>query len=217
MEKLTNLMLGVKTLDKTDSAINGKLTVVKDLAWGVHIKAGGLTQSGGVVTDVWKTSLKKVKSLEIKPKNCLILGLGGGSIAEIVHKFWPKVKITGVDLDPQMVEFGKKYMNLEKLPVEIVIAEAFEYCKKAIKEKKKFDMVLVDVYQGSTFPEHLQSEDFVKAVQNLLTPHGVVVFNMLFYDKKRLIAYKFLRILEKIFPTVTPVYPEANVMFICRL
>ncbi len=213
---MTDAMLGVRTLEKRDSAINGKIVVMRDLAFGTTIKAGGITQSGGVVHDVWKNTLKKVKDLQITPKRCLILGLGGGSIAKISHSFWPEMKIIAVDLDPIMVEMGKKYMGLEKLPIKIVIDEAMHYCKELSEKKKKFDLILVDLYQGHTFPPHLESDTFINTLQNLLTKHGVIVVNRLFYGEKRILAYKFLRKLEKVFPTVDPVYPEANIMFVCR-
>ena len=61
MGKLENFLSGAKILEEVKSPINGKLTVMRDLAWGVHIQADGITQSGGVAEKVWNSSLKKVK------------------------------------------------------------------------------------------------------------------------------------------------------------
>jgi len=49
-----------------------------------------------------------------------------------------------------------------------------------------------------------------------LVGDGVAVFNRLYYDQKRAEAVNFLSKLEKIFPRVTALYPEANVMYLCE-
>src|SRR3989338_7700264 len=91
---------------------------------GTYIQAGGLTQSGGIVEIIWKKTLKKVKSEEGKVKSALILGLGGGTVAKLIRKNWPEAKITGVDIDPVMIELGKKYLHLDESQVKIKIQDA---------------------------------------------------------------------------------------------
>jgi spermidine synthase len=212
MNKILDAIVGIRTLDVVNSPINGKIIVQTDLAWGPSIKVDGITQSGGVVKSVWKTTLKYIKQLKIVPKNCLIVGLGGGTTAMLIHDIWPSIPIVGVDIDPIMIEMGKKHLGLDT-KVEVVISDAMEYAKK---EKKHFDLIIVDLYIGTQWPENLLSDEFIGLLKELLTAHGLMVFNMLFYDKKRILAYRFLRKLEKQFATVDPIYPEANVMFLCR-
>src|SRR3990172_2235063 len=136
MNKTLDFLAGIKVLEEVESPINGKLTVVRDLAWGTYIKGGGLTQSGGVAEKVWRSSLNKVKGEAHVVKECLILGLGGGGIAKIVRKNWPQTKIVGVDIDPIIVDLGKKYLGLDKLDVEIVIQDARDYITNNSKLSK---------------------------------------------------------------------------------
>ena len=58
--------LGTKVLAKYESPINGKVEVIKSIAWGTYVQVGGLTQSGGVVYDVWKTTLKKIQKTKVR-------------------------------------------------------------------------------------------------------------------------------------------------------
>ncbi|MBI1863912.1 fused MFS/spermidine synthase [Candidatus Woesebacteria bacterium] len=215
MSKLLNFLTGTKILDEKTSIHNGKLTVVKDFTFGTYIKGGGLTQSGGVAKDVWSSSLKKVKSKNIKIKKALILGLGGGSIAQIIKRLWPSAKITGIDIDPIIVEFGKKYMGLDKLNVEIHIQDALSFIET--KSLPEYDLICVDTYQGDIFPEKFENLDFLKNITKILSKNGVIVFNRLYYGEKRPQAMKFLISLEKVFPKVEVVHPEANIMFICKV
>ncbi|MFH1863767.1 MAG: hypothetical protein ABIJ85_02580, partial [bacterium] len=122
MSSFSSLLSGTKILEERKSKYNGDIKVVKSLGYGTYIQVEGLTQSGGVVTDVWRTTLKKLRTKEIK--NCLILGLGGGSAAKLVRKYWPDCKIIGVDIDPVMAELGKKYLGLGQIRMEIEICDA---------------------------------------------------------------------------------------------
>lgn len=215
-------MTGTKVLEEVESPINGKITVLKSLAFGTHFQVGGLTQSGGLVYEVWKTALKKVKSQKFQIKSCLILGLGGGSAALLVRRFWPIAEITGVDIDPTMIELGKKYLNLEGTRAGAIEADAAEYCdkeatllRKSYGGQGKYDLILVDIYVGDESPKHVQTEEFVRNVEALLEEEGIAVFNRLYYGEKRPEAEKFGKKLEKVFSNVSPIYPEANVMFVC--
>jgi spermidine synthase len=209
---IADLFSGPKVLEERESKINGKISVVKTLGLGTYIQVEGLTQSGSVINDVWRTTLRKVKKSGYEVENCLILGLGGGSVAKWVGKFWPEAEITGVEIDPVMIELGKKYMGLAKLNADIKVVDASDFIKK---EKRKYDLILVDMYVGYEVPEEFTSQRFIKRVKGLLKNKGIAVFNRLYFGEKRTEAMKFAEKLEKEFSEVKYIYPEANVMFVC--
>lgn len=203
-------------MEEFTSPINGPIRVERILGWGTVIRAANLTQSGGILYDIWKKSLKKVHGEKIEVEKALVLGLGGGSLVKVIHKFWHETKVTGVDLDPMMVEMGKKHLGLKEDEVEIVISDATKFCKSQIKKKEKYDLICIDMYQGDVFPKEFESEDFMKMISALLNDNGIAVFNRLYYDDKRPLAVKFSKKLSTIFSSVEAVYPEANVMFVCK-
>ncbi len=214
MGKISNLLTRYKLLEEINSPINGKLTVEKDIALGTYIRADGLTQSGSVAKIIWVHSLRKVKKTSLNPKNCLILGLGGGSIAQIITKFWPNTKIVGIDIDPIIVNLGKKYMGLDRLNVEIHIDDALNFINQ--KPINHYDLICVDTYQGDKFPEKFESIEFLKSIKKNLSQDGIIIFNRLYWGEKRPYAMRFLNKLEKVFKKVDVVYPEANIMFLCK-
>ncbi len=216
MGKLDNFLSGTKILEEIESPINGRLTVIRDLAWGVYIKGGGLTQSGGVVNKVWRTSLKEAKKIKSKAKKCLILGLGGGGVAKIINKKWQEPIITGVEIDPIMINLGEKHMGLKESGVKVVNEDAMRFVEKQTKKKEKYDLILVDMYIGDTIPEKFETVFFYKMTKKLLKNGGVVIINRLYYGDKRKLADKAYEELKRIFKGVKIVYPEANVMFICN-
>ncbi len=211
IQKLT----GTKILEEVVSPINGKLTVVKDFAWGIHIMAGGLTQSGGIAATIWQTTLKHLKRKQVV-NNSLILGLGGGSIAKLIRKNWQNAVITGVDIDRTIVELGRKYMKLDSYGVDIIIDDTQSFIKNLKPNYKKYDLICIDMYIGDNFPKKFTKKAFLSSVKKMLTPNGVAVFNRLYYGDKRREAVRFGADLEKIFEDVYVLAPQANILFLCK-
>lgn len=208
-------MIGTKILEERESKFNGHLRVVKSVGLGTYIQANGLTQSGGIVESIWKSTLRKVHHSLPTVHRSLILGLGGGTVAKLVRKFWPDAKITGIDIDPIMIELGKKYLGLDQAGIEVKIGDAAQYAKYKILNTE-YDLVMVDLYQGDQFPKKFESENYIHLVRSLLSRGGIVVFNRLYFGDKRPEAVKFGLKLQKVFSRVEYYYPEANLMFICH-
>ena len=197
-------MFGTKVLEERNSKFNKNIRVVRSLGFGKYIQVNGLTQSGGVVEEIWKSTLKKVSEKNIN--NILVLGLGGGTLTKLLRKKYPNAKITGVEIDEVMVELGKKYLDLDKYNIDIKIEDAKNY------KFKKHDLVIVDIYSGDNFPKEFESELFLKKLSKFPT----VIINRLYFGDKRPDTVRFGNKLEKILKNVTWHYPVANLMFICE-
>lgn len=211
-----NILEGRRAIEKRDSKFNGELTVIRDIFYGTYIQGGSLPQSGGLAETIWRNTLNIIKDHDIK--NILILGLGGGGIAKLARKNWPESKITGIDIDPVIVDLGKKYLKLNNQNVNIIIAdvsEALQEAKYKIRNTK-YDLVCVDTYQGDQFPKEFATEKFTKKVKGCLSKNGIAIFNRLYGPEDRKLANDHEKILEKVFASVERNYPEANVMFIAR-
>ncbi len=192
-------------MEERRSKFNGKLRVVKTWGMGTYIQADGLTQSGGIVESIWKQTLKRVKSEKGKAKSVLILGLGGGTVAKLILKNWPDAKITGVDIDPVIVELGQKYLGLNVEDIDIRIGDAKEFISG------KFDLVIVDLYNGDEFPKKFEEEKFLK----ILVKNKLVVFNRLTFKNKKEETLLFGDKLKKIFKKVEYFYPTSNLIYLC--
>lgn len=191
-------MFGTKVLEERESKFNGHIRVLKTWGMGTYIQAGGLTQSGGIVESIWKSTLRHIPHTIYNIQNVLILGLGGGTVAKLIRKYYPEAKITGVEIDPIMIELGKKYLALEADKI---------YIQDAGKPVSgQFDLVIVDLYQGDKFVD-LEKFDFKNA--------KLVIFNRLYYKNKKEETLKFGKKLQKYFRKVDYYYPPANLMFFC--
>ena len=207
-----DLLSGTKVLEETTSKYNKKITVIRDFTWGTYIKVNGLTQSGGILSNIWKETIKKLINENNEFKSCLILGLGAGSVASIVYKNYPNIKITGVDIDRKIVQLGKKYLQLDEIKIQIKTADALAF---VFKNKIKYDLILIDLYCGDEFPVKFEDEKFLIQVKKNLNKNGIAVFNRLKGNEKENKGLKMGRKLKKIFKKVEYFYPQANMELIC--
>ena len=201
-------MIGTRILEERNSKHNGHLRVLKTWGLGTYIQAEGLTQSGGIVESIWKSTINKIKDKDVE--SCLILGYGGGTVAKLVRKNWPKAKIIGVDIDTVIVELGRKYLGLGK-DIKVEISDAKNFVSSLNPIRDRYDLVIVDLYNGDKYPKKFESETFLKRIRK----NKLVIFNRLYYGSKKTEADKFGEKLEKFFSKVEKYRPEANIMYVC--
>lgn len=196
-------------VEEFESKYSKKLIVKKIWDWGWHyyVTTGVLTQSGGLINDLWKPVIRNWK-LEIR--SCLILGLATGTLANIIAKKYKSAKITGVEIDPVMIKIGKKYFGLDKIPnLKIVNINANKYHSKEV-----FDLLLVDLYIGDKPPKFIYTHAFLKKIKKFSKR---AIFNHLFYDeKKKLAAQVLIKRLDKYYQKITLRHVLTNVMIICE-
>jgi spermidine synthase len=126
----------------------------------------GLIESGDILTHIWKTGLKKLVPGHFTPRSILILGLGGGSNTLLVSHLYPKAQITAVEIDPFMVEIGKKYFGLKKVKnLNIIVADALDFAAN-LHSKEMYDLILVDCFEGKYIPKKLEDLDFLRTLKD---------------------------------------------------
>ena len=94
-----------------------------------------------------------------KPETVLILGYGQGTVAQLIRKIWgDDVKITGVDID---------FKDCKVIEYKKITSDAYEFLKKESHGifYKRFDYVVVDVWDGQKVPEWIFYEDTAKMLR----------------------------------------------------
>lgn len=110
--------------------------------------------------------------------NVLILGLGLGSIPELLEKYiGVEYDYVAVEIDPVIIELASHY-SLPALAssVEVRQADAFAFLQL---DARRYDLICVDVFQDATIPAHLNGPDFLNLLQTSLTPTGAIIYNRL--------------------------------------
>lgn len=106
----------------------------------------------------------------------LFVGLAAGTAARQYDHFFPHIQIDGVELDPAIVEVGKKYFELQKLSnVHVILQDGRVYLTTT---RKKYDTILIDAYKQPYIPFHLTTQEFFTTVKHHLNPQGIVAINV---------------------------------------
>jgi len=77
------------------------------------------------------------------PRSVLMLGVAGGTTLRTLRHLLPDAEITAVEIDPDILEIAREHMELDRLGVEIHVADAYEWVRQC---KRKFDVVIDDCY-----------------------------------------------------------------------
>jgi predicted membrane-bound spermidine synthase len=114
---------------------------------------------------------KNIEAIGNAPKTALLLGLGGGVLANELCKQY--IKVTAVELDTRVEMVAKKYFNLDPA-VEVIHDDARHALYKL---NKKFDLIALDLFHGEVTPSHVFSLESFENIKSLLNENGLVVIN----------------------------------------
>lgn len=111
-------------------------------------------------------------------KRAAFLGAGAFGMPEQLSARFPEAQVTVVEIDPEVIEVGRKFFRLNEFPrVEAVAADGRRYLKTAPGE---FDFIFGDAYNGVQFvPPHLVTREFFEEVRGRLSTEGVYVMNLI--------------------------------------
>lgn len=127
-----------------------------------------------------------------KMESILVLGVAGGSVIKtLVNEIHFKGKITGVEIDPEIIEIANTYFKLDEISnLTIFIDDAFEF---VLKTDKTFDLIIIDVFKDTNMPNFLFEKFFIYRVGSILKPGGSILFNtMLTKESDNLRNQKFI-------------------------
>jgi spermidine synthase len=121
-----------------------------------------------------------LSSLFVKPepKSVLIIGLGGGTIPRALHELVPQARIDVVEIDPAVVKVARQYFDLgDNSALNVIEADGRVQVKKALREQRSYDLIMLDAFDHEYIPEHLLTQEFLQEVKALLAPGGVLAAN----------------------------------------
>ncbi|MDC9522988.1 fused MFS/spermidine synthase [Pseudoalteromonas sp. Angola-31] len=112
------------------------------------------------------------------PKNVLIIGLGGGTLSNVIHAVYPAAKIHNVEIDPAVLKVARNYFNfIENDAVTSSVQDGRIFIKRAAIKKQKYDWIILDAFNGDYIPEHLLTKEFFEEVKSVLAEGGVIAAN----------------------------------------
>jgi spermidine synthase len=168
---------------KTNSPISKSLEVT----WNngeLVLDSKNTNYSYGSLQRILKKGLKYIGYERIKKfESILILGVAGGSVIKtLVDDVKFKGKITGVEIDAEIIEIAKKYFKLDEVKnLELHLEDAFEF---VLRTKENYDLIIIDIFQDTIMPNFLFEDFFINRINLLLNQEGFILFNTMVINEK---------------------------------
>lgn len=179
---LPNTIHAGENLEFEDESIYNYIRVYKDRSGGRML----LTNEGmgvqsvynpaNVATGFYWDAAALLPAINPKGEKFLIIGTAGASSARILNYFFPNLKLTGVEIDPMMVEVSKKFFGADKIPMEVNVEDGRVFIER---NGNIYDFVMVDVYKDEMYiPFHLSTKEFFETVNARLSENGIMMMNI---------------------------------------
>ncbi|MEM7573345.1 MAG: fused MFS/spermidine synthase [Bacteroidota bacterium] len=113
-----------------------------------------------------------------KQANVLVLGLGLGSIPELLENLHHcDYNYVAVEIDPVIVQLANEYSLPQlKSSIEVITTDAELFLQL---DQRQYDLICMDVFQDAVVPGHLATDHFLELLKARLAPHGALVYNRL--------------------------------------
>lgn len=161
---------------------------------GLALLVGGVTQSISLPDDddmehdesrgdYWALMLPP----ESRPRDALLLGLGGGTVATLLARRCPTARLVGVERDAAVLALARDLFGLERLPnLRIVEADAFDWMAAQfgddgapLEDVTRYDLICVDLFEAGRLTNGVLATAFLRRVAALLATGGVASFNLM--------------------------------------
>jgi spermidine synthase len=115
-------------------------------------------------------------ALHPEPKQALILGHGGGSIAKWLARQRPTLEVDVVEVDPAVVRMAESYFDYRP-PANhhVFVKDARAFLRST---DRTYDVIWIDAFARDMIPFHLTTVEFFALVRAHLTPEGIVAVNL---------------------------------------
>jgi spermidine synthase len=124
----------------------------------------------------WDAFLALPLLLDRPPRRVAILGNAGGTIARAYGRYYPRVAIDGVEIDPAVSDAGRRFLGLGDNPrLTVHDADARPFLRRT---DRRYDLVFADAYHQPYVPFYLTTREFFRLVREHLRPGGVVALNV---------------------------------------
>jgi spermidine synthase len=110
------------------------------------------------------------------PKSVLILGLGGGSMAKFLWKYFPHCQIDAVENRQKVVDVCYDYFELPRSErLHVHVEDAFEFIQRS--PPSHYDIIFVNLFSNEGMPKEVGPKLFFNNCRKSLNSSGILGWN----------------------------------------
>jgi MFS family permease len=128
-----------------------------------------------------------------------IIGLAGGTVAHQFTAVYGSVPIDGVEIDPAIVDVGRKFFNMTEPNLHVNIQDGRAFLATT---HEKYDVVAVDAFRQPYIPFQLATREFFTEIRSHLSPRGVMTLNTGHTVNDYRLVQAFVNTMSVVFPSI---------------
>ncbi|HTS01617.1 MAG TPA: fused MFS/spermidine synthase, partial [Thermoanaerobaculia bacterium] len=140
-------------------------------------------------------------------RSLLDLGLAGGTIVHAFRTERPDVAITGVEIDPVVLELARRHFDLDGPDLAIREEDARAFLART---RRRFGAIAVDVFRGPHVPFHCATREFFALARSRLEPGGAVMMNVAVLSAHDRALTGLLNTVASVFAETRTWHPEGS-------
>jgi len=110
------------------------------------------------------------------PRKILVIGGGTLTLSTALLKFMPRVEITAIEINKDLIELAKNYFGYTPDPrLKIIIDDAESAIQTEVHDL--YDLIFIDVYNDFVIPDKFRTKKFALLLSKILALNGVVATN----------------------------------------
>ncbi|MBN2865132.1 MAG: fused MFS/spermidine synthase [Thiotrichales bacterium] len=114
-----------------------------------------------------------------KPKHdfrVLMLGMGGGSMAQHLYHAVPNLQMTVVELRQIVIDAAYQFFQMPNEPeIDVIQDDAIAFMAE---NEHQYDGIIVDIFDANGLPSNLSNADFQRNLWRNLNSAGLLIFNL---------------------------------------
>jgi spermidine synthase len=135
-------------------------------------------------------------------KSMAIVGLAAGTTARQATAVYPSIAIDGYEIDPKIVDVGRKYFDMNEPNLNVIIQDGRVGLSHSTKH---YQIISVDAYRPPYIPWQMTTREFFQIVKDHLTTDGVMVINVGRAPNDR-------RLIDAMSSTISSVFPSLYIV-----
>src|SRR5207247_9188022 len=128
-----------------------------------------------------------------------MIGLAAVTIAKQFTSVYGPVPIDGVEIDPAIVDVGRKYFAMNEPNLHVHIQDGRTYLETT---QAQYDVVAIDAFQQPYIPFQLTTREFFTEIRSHLSSTGVVALNTGHTTHDYRLVQAFVNTMSAVFPGV---------------
>jgi spermidine synthase len=112
---------------------------------------------------------------EQRPRRIAILGNAAGTTSRAYEEFFPRTRVDGVEIDPELSEIGRRFFDMSNPRLHLYHEDARPFMRRS---DALYDQISLDTYRQPYIPFYLTTREFFETVRDRLRQAGALIINV---------------------------------------